>query len=135
MRQIVLFSLLVFFLAACRNPAPQSDANDADTQGHTSPTEATVRINAEFAKKLDLENPGDFQTATQGLVGQDPDLRVKSRSGEVIWDMPAYGFIEGPAPSSVNPSLWRQARLNNIHGLFKVTDGIYQVRGHDLANM
>ncbi len=54
--------------------------------------------------------------------------------------MPAYDFIKyegdnGGAPASVNPSLWRQAALNNIHGLFKVKEGIYQLRGYDLANM
>ncbi|MEN9316241.1 MAG: hypothetical protein RIS35_2634, partial [Pseudomonadota bacterium] len=39
------------------------------------------------------------------------------------------------APPSVNPSLWRHARLNRVHGLFKVTDRIWQVRGFDLANI
>lgn len=39
------------------------------------------------------------------------------------------------AKDGVNPSLWRQALLNNMHGLYKVKDGIYQVRGYDLANM
>ena len=33
----------------------------------------------------------------------------------------------------MNPSLWRQARLNMLHGLFKVADRIYQVRGMDLS--
>jgi alkyl sulfatase BDS1-like metallo-beta-lactamase superfamily hydrolase len=36
---------------------------------------------------------------------------------------------------AVNPSLWRQALLNNQIGLFKVMDGIYQLRGFDLANI
>lgn len=35
----------------------------------------------------------------------------------------------------MNPSLWRQARLNDIHGLFRVTDGVYPARGYDLSNM
>ncbi len=35
----------------------------------------------------------------------------------------------------MNPSLWRQAQLNAIHGLFAVADGIYQVRGYDIALM
>ena len=35
----------------------------------------------------------------------------------------------------MNPSLWRQARLNMSHGLFQVTDRIYQVRGFDISNM
>ena len=52
-----------------------------------------------------------------------------------IWDQTAYTFMEDKAPASANPSLWRQARLNNIHGLFRVTKGIYQLRGFDLANM
>jgi alkyl sulfatase BDS1-like metallo-beta-lactamase superfamily hydrolase len=32
-------------------------------------------------------------------------------------------------PPTVNPSLWRQAQLNAINGLFKVTERVYQVRG------
>ena len=39
------------------------------------------------------------------------------------------------APDTVNPSLWRQARLNMNNGLFQVTDRIYQVRGFDISNM
>ena len=35
----------------------------------------------------------------------------------------------------MNPSLWRQQMLNTAAGLFKVADGIYQVRGYDIANM
>ena len=39
------------------------------------------------------------------------------------------------APPTVNPSLWRQSRLNMNHGLFEVVPGVYQVRGFDIANM
>jgi alkyl sulfatase BDS1-like metallo-beta-lactamase superfamily hydrolase len=45
-------------------------------------------------------------------------------------------------PDTVNPSLWRQATLNSIAGLFKVAEedkgdrkGIYQVRAYDMSNM
>lgn len=134
MRQIILISLVFFFLAGCESKGTDS-APDTDPQGHTPPTRATARANAEFEKELDFNDSRDFQTAEQGLLVQDPDLRVKNLSGEIIWNMPAYEFVKGKAPASVNPSLWRQAKLNNIHGLFKVTDGIFQVRGHDLANM
>ena len=45
-------------------------------------------------------------------------------------------FLEAlDPPDSVNPSLWRMARLNRIHGLFQVCERIYQVRGFDLANI
>ena len=69
------------------------------------------------------------------MIAADDNLKVESPEIGTIWDQTAYGFIEGEAPESVNPSLWRQAKLNNIHGLFEVTEGIYQLRGFDLANM
>ena len=43
--------------------------------------------------------------------------------------------MKGDAPPTVNPSLWRQAQLDNQHGLFEVVPGIWQVRGYDLSNM
>jgi alkyl sulfatase BDS1-like metallo-beta-lactamase superfamily hydrolase len=46
-----------------------------------------------------------------------------------------YAFLEHGAPPTVNPSLWRQAQLNATNGLFRVTDGVYQVRGFAQANM
>ena len=53
----------------------------------------------------------------------------------MIWDYDAFAFVQGQAPATVNPSLWRQALLNNQIGLFKVRDGIWQLRGFDLANI
>ncbi len=52
----------------------------------------------------------------------------------MVWDNDAYAFIRGEAPDTVNPSLWRQAHLCAIDGLFEVVPGIYQVRGLDLSN-
>ena len=62
-------------------------------------------------------------------------MRTKNHYGEVIWDMRRFDYLNGPRPDTVNPSLWRQARLNAIYGLFQVTDRIYQIRGFDAANM
>jgi alkyl sulfatase BDS1-like metallo-beta-lactamase superfamily hydrolase len=53
----------------------------------------------------------------------------------VVWNLEAYSYLDGEAPDTVNPSLWRQAQLCAKHGLFAVTDGIYQVRGMDISNM
>ena len=39
------------------------------------------------------------------------------------------------APDTANPSLWRNAQLNHLFGLFEVADGIYQVRGYDMTNI
>ena len=55
----------------------------------------------------------------------------------MVWSQENYGFIrqEGEEPGSVNPSLWRNTKQNALYGLFEVTEGIYQVRGYDLANI
>src|SRR3546814_9746331 len=55
----------------------------------------------------------------------------------IVWDRRAYAFLNADkAPDTVNPSLWRQARLNAIHGLFEVVpDKIWQVRGYDISVM
>jgi len=53
-----------------------------------------------------------------------------------VWSMKPYAFLkEEGAADSVNPSLWRQAQLDAISGLFQVTDGVYQVRGLSVAAM
>lgn len=76
----------------------------------------------------------DQSDARKGFIAA-PTGQVKDSEGKVIWDFDAFKFIQGKAPSTVNPSLWRQATLNNQIGLFKVTEGIWQLRGFDLANM
>ena len=54
----------------------------------------------------------------------------------MIFSLKDYAFLaHEQAPDTVNPSLWRQARLNMNNGLFQVTDRIYQVRGFDISNM
>ncbi len=134
---LVLACALAFGACAKAKPAPVFDVGDTapDVAGNTAPSVQTASTNATVAASLPLADQQDFEDASRGLVASDPDLRVMGRAGTPIWDMPAYAFVDGDAPASVNPSLWRQAKLNNIHGLFKVTEGIHQLRGHDLANM
>ena len=122
---------LTFTLLGCET---QTDSS-VDTHGFTAPTKFTTDLNAAVAKELPLDDQQDFEDARRGLIALDENLKVVNPEIGTIWDQTAYTFMEGKAPSSANPSLWRQARLNNIHGLFEVTQGIYQLRGFDLANM
>jgi alkyl sulfatase BDS1-like metallo-beta-lactamase superfamily hydrolase len=121
------------FMMAC-GEAPPVDPG-ADAGGHTAPSADTIRVNAALLEQLPFEDRQDFLDANRGLVARHPRLIIRGEGDEPVWDQPSYGFIEGDAPGSVNPSLWRQASLNNIHGLFQVADGIYQLRGFDLSNM
>jgi len=97
-------------------------------------TSATIKYNEDFAKSLKLDDPQDFEDARRGFIAR-PSGKIISAKGEVVTDFDAFNFVEGKAPQTVNPSLWRHAMLNAQIGLFKVTDGIYQLRGFDIANM
>ena len=89
-----------------------------------------------MAAKLPFADTADFEAAKKGLIAPVPDGIVKTGGGTVLWNLGEYAFIDGElAPATVNPSLWRMARLNLANGLFKVTDRLYQLRGFDIANM
>lgn len=95
---------------------------------------STAAANAALAHALP-ENAQDFADATRGRLAPLPGPVVHPSWGHAVWDPADWEFIAGDPPPSVNPSLWRQARLNAIHGLFEVADGVYQVRGVDLSNI
>jgi alkyl sulfatase BDS1-like metallo-beta-lactamase superfamily hydrolase len=102
----------------------------------TSPKPASPTIvhqQADLLSKLPFSDTQDFEDATRGLIApiEEP---VVAADGTVLWDNSTYDFLDGEAPDTVNPSLWRQSRLAAIDGLFEVTTGIYQVRGMDLSN-
>lgn len=97
-------------------------------------TDLTRQSNQQWLQRLPFAERSDFDNARRGLL-EAVDDAVVNADGKTVWDLQRYAFLNGEAPATVNPSLWRIAQLNSIAGLFKVTDGIYQVRGLDLANM
>jgi alkyl sulfatase BDS1-like metallo-beta-lactamase superfamily hydrolase len=132
-RYLALVALTALLAVSCDKPLPRDSS--ADEYGFTAPTAATIAANRAVQEALDFSDRQDFEDAARGLIAADPDLLVRADDGSVVWNLSANAFIDGEAPSSVNPSLWRQARLNNMHGLFRVTEGVYQLRGYDLSNM
>jgi len=108
---------------------------DPDPRGDVAATRFTADANAAVAQALPLADARDFEDARRGLIATEPDLVIHSTDGKSLWRPKDYAFVDGEAPASVNPSLWRQAKLNGIHGLFQVAEGIYQVRGYDLSNL
>ncbi len=83
----------------------------------------------------DFNDRTDFENADRGFLASIEPMTIGDAQGRQIWDMDGWAFLEGPCPDTANPSLWRQGQLNCRHGLYEVTDGIYQVRGFDLSNM
>ena len=115
-------------LASCgKNPGVGGAAGDA--------MPATVQANEQVARELRLDEPQGFEDARRGFIAR-PEGKILAVDGStVLIDFDAFKFVDGKAPATVNPSLWRHAMLNAQAGLFKVTDGIWQVRGFDIANM
>ncbi|MFI5003909.1 MAG: alkyl/aryl-sulfatase [Solirubrobacterales bacterium] len=108
---------------------------DGAAISHALPTRHVAAANRAVHMELPLSNREDFEDARRGFVAALSPAVVRGTAGRVVWDMESYAFLEEECPELVNPSLWRQARLNAIHGLFEVVPGIYQVRGVDLSNM
>jgi alkyl sulfatase BDS1-like metallo-beta-lactamase superfamily hydrolase len=105
-----------------------------ETPKEASPS--VVAQNAAMLKALPFFDTRDFDDAARGFLGSIENAKITSAQGRVVWSLEPYGFLaEEKAPATVNPSLWRQSRLNMHHGLFEVVPGVYQVRGLDIANM
>jgi alkyl sulfatase BDS1-like metallo-beta-lactamase superfamily hydrolase len=104
-----------------------------------SPKDASASVIAQqdaMLSALPFSDTRDFDDAARGFLGTLEHARVATAQGRVVWSLEPYGFLSGEkAPATVNPSLWRQSRLNMQHGLFEVVPGVYQVRGLDIANM
>ena len=101
------------------------------------PKPASTHTKSRNASVSTPTDEGDFERATRGFIASFPGGRINDPSGRMVSDTNRYDFIrQSPeAPDTVNPSLWRHARLNANHGLFEVADGVWQVRGYDISNI
>ena len=115
--------LIALLLAAAAGQAPPTASPQAQAD------------NAALAATLNWADQQDFDFAARGFLGSIPDGKIRNANGAVLRDLNDEAQFSGPAPATVNPSLWRNATLVAKHGLFQVADGIWQVRGLDLANM
>ncbi|XRF78117.1 MBL fold metallo-hydrolase [Vibrio mytili] len=126
MRQLGTLGLAMLVMLS----ANASDPKDATT--------STIDVNNQVKQDLPFSDKKDFENAQKGFIAKQDVVTIKNEKGDVVWDLEAYKKYIGldkPSPDTVNPSLWRNAQLNMINGLFEVTDGIYQVRGYDLSNI
>lgn len=93
-----------------------SSAAPAQTPAAPKPAEPTVGSrNRAVRSELPFADRQDFDDATRGFVATVPNAANPQQ----------YQFLDGDAPETVNPSLWRLAQLNAIHGLFTVVAVVY----------
>ena len=99
------------------------------------PSEAIQTAHRHHLNTLPFADRADFDDADRGFVTPLDPCVIAAADGRVVWDNDVYAFLDGEAPASVHPSLWRQSQLAAKQGLYEVVEGIYQVRGFDLSNI
>jgi alkyl sulfatase BDS1-like metallo-beta-lactamase superfamily hydrolase len=98
-------------------------------------SEATQLEQRTASKALPPEGTRDAEFSTRGFLATRADPVILNAAGKPAWNLAAYAFVSGPAPDTVNPSLWRHMTHLKHHGLYQVTDNVWQVRGFDVSNM
>ena len=119
--------LLATTSSAFANTPPNSDMKPASA--------ATIAAQRQSAASLPAEDGRDAAFADQGFIATRTDPLIAASDGKPVWNLSAYDWVQGDAPPTVNPSLWRHMKLLRKHGLYKVTDDVWQVRGFDVSNM
>ena len=97
-------------------------------------TQYTIDANQTMYQVLDFGDTREFDNAQKGFIAAPETLEIYNDAGKLVWSQ-NYSFLKEEAPDTANPSLWRDTQLNNIYGLFEVTNGIWQVRGYDMSNV
>jgi alkyl sulfatase BDS1-like metallo-beta-lactamase superfamily hydrolase len=98
-------------------------------------TAATRAALARAAQDLPAEDGQDFEFAQRGFIATWPEPVIRQANGKPSFDLAGNDFIEGPAPDTVNPALWRQNRVLRNEGLYRLAPGLYQVRNFDNSNV
>jgi alkyl sulfatase BDS1-like metallo-beta-lactamase superfamily hydrolase len=102
---------------------------------HKPAERAIVAAHQKLSGSLPFADASDNEDSSRGFIAALSPAVVHAADGRVVWDNDKYSFLSGAAPTTVNPSLWRQSGLVAKQGLFEVVEGIYQVRGLDLSNI
>ncbi len=101
------------------------------------PSTHTIAFQKHQREILPFEDRRDFAEMKRGFIAAPAYRQIKASDGHVVWDMGKYDFLlaKGQTFDTIHPSLQRQALLNMNYGLYKVMEGVYQIRGFDLANI
>ena len=113
--------------------------SEATPDGPNAPQPAsphTRALHSQATAMMTFDDSSDFERANRGLVATHATGRI-ALGDHTVWDVADYDFVREReiAPDTVHPGLWRQARLNCIHGLFQVGEGVWQARGYDISNI
>ncbi|MEZ8141463.1 alkyl/aryl-sulfatase [Enterovibrio sp. FF113] len=124
-----VISTLLAFPVMASNHDHDHVHGDLEVNGKPATTE-TIAVNSALSDTLNWADRDAFERNQKGLIAA-----LDESSANIMLNN--YDFIsQDEVADSVNPSLYRQAQVNNTAaGLYEVRDGIYQVRGTDLSNI
>ena len=113
-----------------------ASATSAFAQDAKPASDATVAAQRSVAAQLPAEDGRDLDFADRGFIGTLSDPIITNKDGKPVWNLGAYDWmVDGQSPDTVNPSLWRHMGLLRKHGLYALSDNVWQVRGFDVSNM
>ena len=137
MKRTLSSMLAAVLMLSCMTAPALAEGDLGLTKDVKPATEYTAQINAAVYDELDFSDTQEAEFAQRGLIDAPENLEILNEDGQVIWSQAAYEFLHDyeKAPDSVNPSLWENTKNNHQYGLFEVCEGIYQVRGYDMANL
>jgi alkyl sulfatase BDS1-like metallo-beta-lactamase superfamily hydrolase len=98
-------------------------------------SKVTIAEQQRVAAGLPTEDGRDAEFADRGYLGTLADPIIMNKDGKPVWNLDAYVWMGDKAPDTVNPSLWRHMGLLRKHGLYALSDNMWQVRGFDVSNM
>ena len=137
MKHIFSVLLAATLLISCTSCTPEKNGKTDLNKEPKPASNYTAQMNSAVYSLLDFDDKQESEFAVRGLIDAPETLELTDEEGKVIWSQAAYSFLDDyeQAPDTVNPSLWENTKNNHAYGLFEVCDGIYQVRGYDMANL
>ncbi|WP_299787583.1 alkyl sulfatase dimerization domain-containing protein [uncultured Shewanella sp.] len=127
-RSVICISIMACLSFNAIGAQHEHDHISVSYQGKDA-TPHTVSANKAMAKTLNFDDRAAFEQSSKNLIAELDEKTAAIMRSE-------FEYLTDKAPDSINPSLHRQAQLNMVaNGLYKVRDGIYQVRGTDLSNL
>lgn len=127
-------ALGAIMLSACAAIEPPT-SSAPPTPAAAGPSSFTRAVHDTFRAERNFADTRDFDFAARGFIATRKDPLITTAAGQPVWNLAAFDFLKDASSETVNPSLWRQGQLMAKHGLFKVSDRIWQVRGFDIANI
>lgn len=127
MRSPVFILLLVAVCCLC-TIVPASAAQEL----RNNATDFTVAANLNANNTPAWNNNEDVDFAGRGLIATYDPLIIPAEIPNITaWNAEAFRrFENGSSSATINPLLYRQAQLNNVHGLFLVSPGRHRLDRH-----